>query len=217
MAWETITYSCGHTGEVQVTGKRADRESKKAWHERQKCKECWRVAQSKHAAQMNAEAGLPSLTGSEKQIAWAESLRAKWLKKIADDSYKRSIGYDLIAIKGIKDACDKMGMTPEKFTAIWDVTVAELTAETSAKFWIENMRDQDYYDVFCSDTTMVQRLAARIRAAAQAVPAKSENLCARVMRRAWAIAREAAKKLGVAVKDIVFGACLKQAWAEARA
>lgn len=46
------------------------------------CKEKERQAENTKAAEANAAAGLPSLTGSPKQIAWAETIRASKLENI---------------------------------------------------------------------------------------------------------------------------------------
>ena len=72
-----ITHTCGHTITHQLYGKGSERESRAAWLERQPCLQCKRDAELNAALNANQEAGLPALTGSEKQIAWAEQIRAK--------------------------------------------------------------------------------------------------------------------------------------------
>lgn len=71
MAKYKITYKCGHTAEVQLYGKYADREKKIAWYATINCPDCDASEQREKAE----AAGLPQLTGSEKQIAWANRLR----------------------------------------------------------------------------------------------------------------------------------------------
>lgn len=71
MAKYKITYKCGHTAEVQLYGKYADREKKIAWYATINCPDCEASEQREKAE----AAGLPQLTGSEKQIAWATKLR----------------------------------------------------------------------------------------------------------------------------------------------
>ena len=64
-----VTYSCGHVGAVQIYGTAAEREKKIA---------CYKKARQEEAATAAKQAkadGLPALTGSEKQIRWAESIR----------------------------------------------------------------------------------------------------------------------------------------------
>lgn len=52
--------------------------------------------------------------------------------------------------------------------------------------------------------------------ASEDAPGRKQQLSV-IMKRAWQIVREAALKIGCAIKEVVFGECLKQAWAEARA
>lgn len=71
MAKYRITYACGHTAEVQLYGKESKRERKIKWYNTIDCPDCENAKQKKIAE----KAGLPELTGSEKQIAWAIKLR----------------------------------------------------------------------------------------------------------------------------------------------
>jgi hypothetical protein len=83
LAKYSVEHSCGHTETVQLVGKHKDRERRIEWLENHAvCSECYatkrdaeRTAANAAAAQANAAAALPELTGSEKQIAWAESIR----------------------------------------------------------------------------------------------------------------------------------------------
>lgn len=79
MAKYTITHTCGHTEEVNLFGKHADRERKIAYLESIDCRACWDAAQAAQAK----EAGLPDLTGSPKQIAWANGIRNRILSEAA--------------------------------------------------------------------------------------------------------------------------------------
>ena len=41
MAWYTVNYKCGHTGEVQIYGKESERPGKAKWMgEQSLCREC---------------------------------------------------------------------------------------------------------------------------------------------------------------------------------
>lgn len=77
MAKYTITHTCGHQVEVQLFGKYADREKQIARMESCKCSECLKAEANAKAAQANENRGLAELTGSEKQIAWAETIRSR--------------------------------------------------------------------------------------------------------------------------------------------
>lgn len=73
-----VTYKCGHVAEVQLFGKMEDREKKIAWYATIDCPECQAEAKAEEAK----AAGLPELTGSEKQIAWALSIRQKFVDEV---------------------------------------------------------------------------------------------------------------------------------------
>lgn len=73
MAQYTATYACGHSETVQLYGKSVDRQKRLDYFKTVDCTSCKNVA----ATVANAEAGLPSLTGTAKQVAWAETIRAK--------------------------------------------------------------------------------------------------------------------------------------------
>lgn len=83
MATYTVDHSCGHQEDHYVTGPKQSQQA-----ERLKvriCGDCWKqqtagdqVARTKAAhvaAELAATEGLPPLTGSQKQIAWAERIR----------------------------------------------------------------------------------------------------------------------------------------------
>lgn len=79
MAWTEVTYSCGHTGDVQIYGARKDRE-KAIWVYKtyKLCPDCYeeQLRKEEQAVLSRAEEyGLPELSGSPKQIAWAMELR----------------------------------------------------------------------------------------------------------------------------------------------
>ena len=70
-----ITYSCGHTGTVELYGKTSERESKIRWYETTAvCPECYKKQQQEAAAETTIKYELPELEGSEKQVAWAKKL-----------------------------------------------------------------------------------------------------------------------------------------------
>lgn len=99
MAWKSkICDKCGKEEvRVQVYGKHKDRDYKLSTM-RVLCEKCEkeeakeieekRKSQNQEAAKKNQDAGLPELQGSEKQIAWAESLRKELLETI-EASFER--------------------------------------------------------------------------------------------------------------------------------
>lgn len=98
MAKYDVTYTCGHSGVVNIIGPVKDREWKRQNEENKTCPDCWRKSieeerelKNKEAAEKAAEMELPELTGSPKQIAWANTLRQELIDKFdqaTDDDYK---------------------------------------------------------------------------------------------------------------------------------
>ena len=77
---------CGSITTAQIYGKVAERDRKAEWLASQPCAECRAKAAkaANDAATAAAKAaGLPDLTGSDKQVSWAEGLRAKVLADVA--------------------------------------------------------------------------------------------------------------------------------------
>lgn len=94
------TYSCGHDGVCDVIGPGKDREWKINRHFSRPCPECAdRIARERaeKAAKDAAEQGIPALTGSDKQIAWATEIRASFLREVEAENM-RADGPDADAI-----------------------------------------------------------------------------------------------------------------------
>lgn len=78
-----VTHSCGHTEQHTILGSFAadiDRQARQL--SRRKCTPCYKVGKATKAASdaaMLAAITLPALTGSEKQITWAETIRIERL------------------------------------------------------------------------------------------------------------------------------------------
>lgn len=132
MAKYEVKMSCGHTETIQMFGKMADRDKKIAWLEEHGiCTACYKAriaaahaADTAAAAAKAAEENLPELTGSEKQIAWALSIRAKKFEALnemfanananATDEQRQQ---NQIAIQAVKNV---------------------LSRKTQSRFWIDN-------------------------------------------------------------------------------
>lgn len=135
MAKYTVTYKCGHTGTVQLFGTESDRKYRIAWYEENcVCPECFAAEQ---AAKREAEAqkyALPELVGSEKQVAWAEKIRSKFV------SLRESLAYqneDLY--RQSQDSQENIETHKRLFKAFCD----EFFGETSAKAWIDRRDDSE--------------------------------------------------------------------------
>lgn len=127
MAQWTITHSCGHEETHQLYGPGTDRSRKAAWLETTLCSECYRIelvarreAESAEAIASNADAGLSALTGSAKQIAWAESIRARLIPAMRE-----------MLAAAIAAAPDDANVPEVQEIA------ARIEGETSAHQWIE--------------------------------------------------------------------------------
>lgn len=84
MAQYTISYQCGHTAAEQIYGTDAHGERGREAERRgaRLCRDCYRT-QQEQAATAQAEAqDLPALQGTEKQVAWALTIRAKLIAEI---------------------------------------------------------------------------------------------------------------------------------------
>jgi len=78
----TITFACGHTESRIIGGKLREQESKVGWLEGQTCWQCQRAAENAAVAAVSATRGWPALEGSEKQVAWASTIRAEMLERL---------------------------------------------------------------------------------------------------------------------------------------
>ena len=123
-----ITHTCGHTETVQLYGTSRERDNKAAWLSGKLCQECQRKAQQAQAAESAQAQGLPTLTGSDKQVAWATTIRAEQLAGVAKmrqefeaTGRKQNVTEDVMAAQ--------MGQ--------FDALVAKLIAQTAAAWWID--------------------------------------------------------------------------------
>ena len=231
MAKYTVNYKCGHEGTVQLFGKTSERERKLEWmSQTMLCSDCYKAEQERQNVQAGMDnicAGMPMLSGSEKQIAWAESLRSKAYKLLTADNAAASL------VSHVVTNAKRFGLTPEmlkaagidnreKCNTIMRDAVRKLFAEQSAaRFWIDSRPMGTYSDTLAAydeiSDTLATMFVEAVKAAPQVAPQSVRVSLSSIMRRAWAIARNAAKEIGCALKQIVFGECLKLAWAEARA
>ena len=124
MAKYTINRSCGHEERIQIYGPERDRDGKAEREARKLCGECYRtakLAESKIAGEQavaaTADRPLPALSGSEKQIAWAEQIRAQAI------------------LHGEASIC----RWPERLqTVVLPAYRAGLEAKIEAKWWIDH-------------------------------------------------------------------------------
>lgn len=119
MAKYKVTYKCGHTAEVQLYGKEADRQNKIKWYSTILCPEC----EAREAAKAAIEKGYPELTGTPKQVAWANQIRNS-------------------AVAMYENLCSAVP-EPNK-TLVLSLKDKWLANETTAKYWIDNREGLTY-------------------------------------------------------------------------
>lgn len=114
-----VEHVCGHKEKHDFTG---DRNAVLEKIEKESLRSCL-ACKVAHSRNSSVEKGLPALTGSHKQVAWAENIRNKYivLYKEVKDKYEKApahakIKYQLIMLKLIKS----------------------LKEEAAASFWIEH-------------------------------------------------------------------------------
>ena len=114
-----VTYGCGCQDTVQLGGKGSDRESKLEWLSRSNCPACHdrKIAE--------ASADLPTLTGSEKQVAWANKIRLAANRKL--DALIKTV--------------DSAPNLSDKSKAQYRKVLIKTKNKTRASWWIDN-RDE---------------------------------------------------------------------------
>lgn len=135
-----VTHSCGHTKVHDIIGKRDKREWRIGRLESEICVDCLAEEHAKENArnaQKNAEAGLPELTGTPKQIAWAETIRQKCHQDFAyfDLFVQHATGYrDMSDVSASERAtCDVFAMGMAEY-----LQKSEAVISKEARLWLKN-------------------------------------------------------------------------------
>ena len=122
------TFSCGHEGKVNIIGKAKDREWKIERAFSNMCPDCYKKwleeehqRKNKEAMEEAKEMDLPELTGTEKQIAWANTLRKKFVDTVED------------RIESLKTK-----NAPKKTKRYQETLDHILLTKTEAKYYIDN-------------------------------------------------------------------------------
>lgn len=133
MAKYTITYKCGHAGIVELYGKWNERERKIERYKNHVCPECYEAAQAAKCAAAEQKYVFPELTnGSERQIAWARTIRLKFVALRENQAKRNEKRYEKFSQKDI-----------EKHKAMFRAFCDEFFGETSAKAWIDRRNNVD--------------------------------------------------------------------------
>jgi hypothetical protein len=127
MAQYTITWQCGHTTSDQLYGKYDYRYARIEAAKSQLCPNCYKTQQAERNAKAAAEAatiaqdqGLPTLTGSEKQVTWALTIRRE---KLAE-------------LDALMTEARRVG-TPDQLAPVEALATA-LRAKSDSRYWIDN-------------------------------------------------------------------------------
>lgn len=118
-----IVYKCGHEENVNLNG-RQNSQSYADWLAAGVCKECYQAQKLAERKAYNEAEGLPELTGTERQVAWADKIRYELHRKIKN---VLNVYYE---DEGKSEFMD------------W------LKGQSEAKFWIDN-RDKDAGEIIC--------------------------------------------------------------------
>jgi hypothetical protein len=160
MAQYDITYACGHADTLQLYGPEQKREwllEKKA---RGVCPDCYRAqkdaARDADRASALADAvaqGLPPLTGSDKQVGWALTVRRDFLTAL--DAW-----------------LEQNPIRPDPDADPLREAVASVRAEPRAKWWIDHARAERDHPVSSRQVVLLlgDRMTEIQQAAARGVP-----------------------------------------------
>lgn len=119
MAKYDIMYKCGHTVKTELFGKETDRQRIIQNANSMLCSECHKLQQVDETKKVEESLNLPSLTGTEKQITWAQTIRAKFFTELNN----------LIAVKGMPDH------------PAFKLAYERLNNSIDASFWIDNKNE----------------------------------------------------------------------------
>lgn len=139
MAKYDITYGCGHSATVRLTGKHSERDVALHRMEQQDCPECYGARRLREAKAAGATARerarllpvlLAQLDGSDKQVAWAEDIRAQAICAVLD------LDGEMAARAAVH------GSATDAVLHFWSIIellriLTAMTMERSAKRWID--------------------------------------------------------------------------------
>ena len=139
MAKYDVTYSCGHSGTVELFGPWNERQRKLEWFsEKGVCPECYKKQQAEWVAKTNE--GFPQLVGTEKQIAWAEKIRAEMIAQYADEIEHIRKNNTIEQLRAAANLTELNGQPiPENHPSkIMAKRIINIMENTDAKWFIEN-------------------------------------------------------------------------------
>ncbi|MDU6263741.1 MAG: hypothetical protein E6600_04495 [Anaerocolumna aminovalerica] len=146
MAWYHGTYECGHEGRVNIIGPTKERGWKKEIAFSRLCPECWQKHAEEERERLNRESlekakemELPELVGTEKQVAWANTLRQKIIDELSELSENAKRIKELNFIYGFK-------LTSEEILKIRDYIIDK---KVKASDYIDNRNKHVFEIIEC--------------------------------------------------------------------
>lgn len=94
------------------------------------------------------------MNGSEKQVKWAEDIKAEVMTKMAGHR-------EVLAARFVRRNLDESNPRRIEQMEAFDACMAYFLAQTEAKWWIDNMRSVEVDDMFINTWTMRARRAAK--------------------------------------------------------
>lgn len=160
MAKYDVTYRCGHTGTVELYGKNEDRARRLEGLKVCDCPAC--EAASKRAAaerqvSEDRDNGLPTLTGSEKQVNWAVQLRHEFIRQVEEFRQNLTRTYEQAAATHPELAEKHAEVYRQNMDISGRTLSAILAGRTAASWWIEN-RDRGFLRVLQKESQMSEIL-----------------------------------------------------------
>lgn len=121
-------YACGHEGEIELYGESNARDARAKWtFANHVCPDCYKDQQLAYAREM----GACELTiGTEKQIAWAEIIRADFIKALKYEMNKSR--------KLAKTYPENIQTQTLQTIKKAETALSKLLQNPDSKFWIDN-------------------------------------------------------------------------------
>ena len=161
------TFSCGHEGKVNIIGKAKDREWKIERAFSNMCPDCYKKwleeehqRKNKEAMEEAKEMDLPELTGTEKQIAWANTLRKKFIDTVEDrieslktknapkktKRYQETLDHILLTKTEAKYYIDKIEKNKDKEDKLYSWITKKDWRKRKYSLKIKNKDKEDLYE-----------------------------------------------------------------------
>ncbi|MBD8737748.1 hypothetical protein [Sphingomonas sp. CFBP 13706] len=135
-----ITHACGHEEIHYLAGFASQQERKARWLETTKCTTCFLATKQAEQAEAAVRDGaaiahldLPSLTGSDRQVAWASTLRASRFCKLVAQPVTQKDGYQIcVLITDAKWWIDHRALTEHELLKEAERRAVEMSVSASS-------------------------------------------------------------------------------------